>query len=462
MSTRGQWATLGLAFATACSFSPATPFDSTFTDDAGHPMTMREDGGFRDGGVRNPDDGGETDAGDPRDGGVTDLGVDRDGGFRDGGFRDGGERDSGPRDGGPIDSGVRDGGPAPLPRLSNIASPPPAPMGRFDLAMGATCTVDTGTPALGSGCPAMALSVEPVAGWSAAVISVVGGTIAGTVTVTGTRPLIIVSDSDFRIRDTATIDLSATGMTSGPGAGRDCNATHGPDGLSTGCGGGGGGHGTVGGEGGASTPAPNDETPGGATLGPSTSSRLQGGCRGGDGNPSGVGGGGGGALQISARGTLLVEGNIGVAGGGGAGGVFATVPAGGAGGGAGGTVVFEADVVQVTMDATINAQGGGGGQGATPPSAAGNGEAGQDGRDFLDTAPPGGLVVTGGAPGGNGGRQPIVSPPTDGDDAFSGGEAGGGGGGAYGRFDAYGETRCAISVTRVLANRSVSGGVGCL
>ncbi|MEQ8272310.1 MAG: hypothetical protein RMA76_22660 [Deltaproteobacteria bacterium] len=469
MRRTAQWGALCvLALAAACSFSPAEPVDSTFTEDAGHNFVPPRDGGAG-------DDAGHDDAGTGRDGGVErDAGSGRDAGdVRDAGeVRDGGPRDAGEtpdsgveRDGGaPRDGGPRDGG-VPYPRLSNITFPPPAAMGMLNVPLNATCTIDTANLILSAGCPVVALAALPVqgTGWTAAVITVDEGTIAGTVEVIGNRPLIIVSEGDFRIRDTGFVNLSATGPVAGPGAGRDCNVNHSPQGTSSGCGGGGGGHAAAGAGGGASSLEPMDQTPGGIMLGASTSSRLQGGCRGGDGNPSGAGGGGGGALQITARGRILLEGTISVAGGGGSGGEFNGVVAGGAGGGAGGTVLLEADMVQTESDAYVNAQGGGGGQGALPPSSAGNGEAGADGVDDPTTAPLGGFIPSGGAPGGDGGRRPVVGLPTDGEDAMTGGEAGGGGGGSYGRFEAFGATSCALfNVTRVLAERIVNGGTGCL
>jgi hypothetical protein len=159
---------------------------------------------------------------------------------------------------------------------------------------------------------------------------------------------------------------------------------------------------------------------------------LRGGCAGGRGakifNGQGtgtVGGRGGGAIQIAARGTITITGEIDAAGRGG--GTSSHAGEGGGGGGAGGGVLLEAP--GVTISGRVCADGGSGAQGG------GAGVAGVAGT----TSP---CIVTAGAvtsnngssAGGNGGVGGYAGAPGGGvaGAATTGGQNAGGGGGGGG------------------------------
>ncbi len=242
----------------------------------------------------------------------------------------------------------------------------------------------------------------------------------------GSRPLAILASGDVTIL--GTIDVSGVGTMPGPGA---LSSDGGGDGTHAATyddgGGGGGGMCGAGGRGGTGGSAAGGA--GGAARSPDMLVPLVGGTPGGHGSDStvgGPGGGGGGALQISALGTIDVEGTIAAGGGGGSGG--ADVGAGG-GGGSGGAILLEAPSIVLGGGGDLDAAGGGGGAGAC---SSGDGGSGDDGNVAFDSPANGGSPSTAcsstsdGAGGPSGGGDTPDGLP--GDDV--GYNAGGGGGGA--------------------------------
>lgn len=247
----------------------------------------------------------------------------------------------------------------------------------------------------------------------------------GTIKVTGTVPIALVSLSTINIA--ATIDLQGNCMSRNSGPGGSDGGTRLSDGYGPGAGGfgvgsdnncyggGGAGYGGMGGRGGS---AILDNR--GGKYGADTIPTLVGGSGGGGGggNMGGDGGGGGGAIQLVAQRRITITGGLNVGGcGGKAGGGC------GGGGGAGGAILVEAPVIDL-QSAKLAANGGGGG-------GAGNGTAGE--RASLSNQAAnggnGGMGPNGGGGGGNG--------ADDGNLNGSAGEnrsRGGGGGGAVGRM----------------------------
>jgi hypothetical protein len=232
---------------------------------------------------------------------------------------------------------------------------------------------------------------------------------------------------------------TSTGGGCGGGAGGVTNASNAGD--SGGGGGAGGGDGAKGGD--------DDEYStvlaggaGGIACIPETIEPLIGGSGGAGGGPGVItgprGGSGGGALQLTAFGSITISGVIDAGGGGGGGG--GADPNGnnagaGAGGGAGGAILLEAPSVTLTTSGILAANGGGGGAGgggttagppgqrgtrSTTPAAGGQrgNSSGGAGGAGETAAAPGGNVVDNNAGGGGGGvgriRIRASSPTIDG------------------------------------------------
>jgi len=286
---------------------------------------------------------------------------------------------------------------------------------------------DTGTGVLTSpaGEPiahsAIAIDVEGVATQlvSAEQVQMVPDAV---LTIRGSKPLILVAWDTMAIA--GQIDASSqTGF--GPGANpADCAdgltgqpGVASPDGGSGAGGGGLGGRGGDGGVGGGST----NEGNGGSFL--SSVTGLRGGCPGGDApgrsGSTARGGVGGGALALSARVTIQLNGAVHAGGAGGDGGEGG----GGAGGGAGGMLWLDAPELALSDTAVVAANGGGGGSGS---SALGEGDDGQDGRTD-GVAAVGGDADSGSGNGGGGSDD--VPDGRVGADGSSGGGGGGGGAG---------------------------------
>jgi hypothetical protein len=274
---------------------------------------------------------------------------------------------------------------------------------------------------------------------SLAVLSVRDFTVSTDVLVHGRRALVVIAVGDARL--TAVMHAEAVKRSPGPG-GSFTGMGHGGDGKSNGAadsGGGGAGHGAVGAGGGASDAASDGE---GGLGGPSYPSSLSGGSGGGTGAgvsstvvqpcPSGggysLGGAGGGALQITAKGTIDItaSGGIDAGGGGGRGGCQESASAGG-GGGSGGTIWLEAPTMRVLGKLAANGgAGGSGGRNAFLMSADG-----RDGDDAtLDLTPAAGGVSRGDGSGAGGAGGVRGSVATPGQKSTNGG----GGGGAVGHI----------------------------
>ena len=247
-----------------------------------------------------------------------------------------------------------------------------------------------------------------------------------TVTVEGTRPLVIVSDGDvaisgiLRVNPTSSVDPVCT-----INNGSDANLVN----WSTG--GGGGGFATAGGAGGIVDDPDAARAPGGSAN--DDPALLRFGCPGGagGGNLGGLGGRAGGALQIAAKTRVDVTGWITANGGGGAGGWSSAdctgdpCSTGGGGGGTGGVILIESPIIDVDPDGLICAVGGAGGSGGLGTNTS--------------PAPPGGtsITCTGGAPGelmAPGGKGGDLVPPGIGFDSTQLGKSAGGGGGSVGRI----------------------------
>jgi hypothetical protein len=252
--------------------------------------------------------------------------------------------------------------------------------------------------------------------------------IAGTVVVTGNPAVAFVSDGDVSI--TGTLDVSAKGITKGPGQTTGaCAPGIVMDNLSRGAGG--AGNNNNGAKGG-NTSGGTTGGAGGTFVTDDTLVPLFGGCVGGGvGSPSvggvSAGGGGGGAVQIVSRTVIRLTGSgiINASGGGGTGGAaLSTAAGGGGGGGSGGGILLEAP--EVLLDGSgvvLSTKGGGGGSGADFNAK------GADGGT-------GGGVAAGGmsgtyANGGSGGTLGVS--PTAGANGNGSHQAGGGGGGSAGR-----------------------------
>lgn len=346
------------------------------------------------------------------------------------------DRDAGPpRDAGAVagtDGGpLRDGGFEPMgfPFTSNFdpdTLPPAA--GDFDVHLGDTCRLITsraGPRFEGNGCDADEppfLYTTP-AGDLVVMVHVDVLDLSGTLDIDGELGALFVAQGEARLD--GVIRVSARGATPGPGAASNdrCGASR--DAIDSHSGGGGGGFGGPGGGGGRPTAAQRPGAPG-AANGNDTLIPLRGGCSGGTGAPGALatGGAGGGALQISTRGQVSLDGEIFANGGGGT----SNSNGGGGGGGSGGAVLLEGRSVDIGDDARILASGaGGGGAGATNA----------DGFDGTET----GLPAPGGAGTAPGGVGAIGAfPPGDGTNSTG---FGGGGGGGVGRLR-INATTCAV------------------
>ncbi len=260
---------------------------------------------------------------------------------------------------------------------------------------------------------------------------------ARTLTVTGTRPLFILSNHHVTID--GTLDVGAKlnvpgpgGFDSGMGPGAGKISIH-DNGTGTGyddSGAGGGSFGTAGAAGGSV-----GAFAGGAGGDPyELIDQLHGGSSGGQAgvcaNPPGAGGG---ALLLYAKDRIRISKNgvITSGGGGGAGGLYTgcvTGASAGAGGGSGGAIWLQ--TAKLEGDGTVAANGGGGG-GAGYYNA-GNGTPGENGKPSTTAVavggnPAGRVEVTAGGGGAVKNVNPsIVSPITGGN--------GGGGGGGLGRI----------------------------
>ena len=262
-----------------------------------------------------------------------------------------------------------------------------------------------------------------VASWSLSPID--------KIAVTGTIPLLVVSDGDVTIDGTIEVMTTATAAS--------CPPPPAPAHTLAGTGGSAGGFGTAGGGGGASGES-GPGIAGGPIVGNAMISPLRSGCPGAPGEaigavPGGMGGAAGGAIQISSATVVSIGGEVYADGLGGRGGMVtpaftggAAVATGGGGGGAGGAILVEAPTITVTQAGRLCAAGGGGGQGAAPMTPGGDG-----GSGTCASAPGGSSSALGGFGGAS---SSSAAPGFDGGSGIGGASpsGGGGGGGGAGRI----------------------------
>jgi hypothetical protein len=287
---------------------------------------------------------------------------------------------------------------------------------------------------------------------NAAQLEIASGAV---IAVTGSHPLVIVVHGDTTIDGTLDVSAHVNGdgtSTAGPGADdpMQCMAGIGMSGIgadgmaSTGVGGGGGagggGFGDQGGDGADGDGAGHGmHGMHGMANGSGSLQPLRGGCSGGNGGATlalgagGNAGGAGGALEITALGTITVDGSL--LGAGAGGGTPVAINGGGAGGGAGGAILLDGNVVNVSASASLCANGGGGGEGGQIGSASAPGQPGTC-SETVDAN--GGMINSDGGDGGNGGGANHTA-GTNGAGA-SAGAGGGGGGGGVGRIRARGRS----------------------
>jgi hypothetical protein len=242
-----------------------------------------------------------------------------------------------------------------------------------------------------------------------------------TVTVTGSKPLVLAATSTVTINGVLDVASHHGGITPGA-AGNDAGCDNGTAATSQGGSGGGGAGGSFGAKGGNGGGVGATAGTSGAAQVPTT---LRGGCRGQDGHEGGgvaatrgVGGNGGGAVYIIGQ-TSIVVGATGVINASGAGSTNGvTALAGGGGGGSGGLIGL--DSISVTSTGLIFANGGSGAEGS------GNAGAGSTGSDPIGAGAA--IPVTpqsgNGGDGGNGGAAP-TNTGANGGTTLDGGGAGG-------------------------------------
>jgi len=278
-------------------------------------------------------------------------------------------------------------------------------------------------------------------------------TIAGgaTLQLTGNRPVILAVYGDATIN--GSLDASATGVTPGAGGNVSCtpgNGAPGDNGVigsgTGGPGGGGGGGGAFGAASGAGGTTDDNQVSKGGVSRPAEGSAslvpLRGGCPGGQGGQgtdasTATGGAGGGAVQVSAAGTVSVGGVLSAAGGGGRNGGEGN---GGGGGGSGGAILLEGANVSLSSSAWLTANGGGGAGGN--PYANTNGTDGATGGKATDVQANGGSGDNSAGAGGKGGAQTGAAQNGANATGPYGSRGGGGGGGSVGRGAIRGVTTC--------------------
>jgi hypothetical protein len=253
-----------------------------------------------------------------------------------------------------------------------------------------------------------------------------------SLTVTGDRPLVIVSATSIDITGTLDVAGHRAGNVRGPGANIGC-ATNGTAPGANDNGGGGGAGGSfmgLGGDGGDGNSVNNNGTP--ADAAGQAPTRLRGGCSGqagGQGQGAGTGGpaGPGGGSLLLIAGTQITLGTGAVINASGGGGGAPGREGGGGGGGSGGMLVLNAPTVTAQGPAFIVANGG---SGAAGEDDAGN-TAAVPGNDPDPTMP---LVAAPGAvgPGGNGGAGATANDAAQAGQNATTNRGGGGGGGATG------------------------------
>ncbi len=281
------------------------------------------------------------------------------------------------------------------------------------------------------------------ASWTAnqpAACIVAGDTVMMNVaSVTGSRPLVIVAQTEITV--TVLLDVASRRFNGNVGAGAaasDCKPfVTNPD-APPGGGGGAGGSFMFPGANGSAGNGVFHVGGQAASANVGVPSRLQSGCPGQVGGGGQVasgakpsdGGAGGGAVYLVSAGRISIPGKIDASGAGGGGG---DVAIGGGGGGSGGMIVLFGASITTTSASVLVANGGGGGGGGSAVTT--KGMNGQDPDVMTPTvAASGGLggieLSANGADGGRGYALPIAA--TMGPNADTG--AGGGGGGGAGGY----------------------------
>lgn len=286
----------------------------------------------------------------------------------------------------------------------------------------------------------------------------------GVLRIYGQRPVIFAVQGDVLVD--GEIRAGALGPVHGAGGNADCPGNARPS--TGGCaafscgGGGGGGFATAGRDGGVGEQAGAVAGAFGNAWGSPELVPLVGGCAGASGaavdaGSRAPGGGAGGALQISATGSITVNDRVSSVGGGGRG-ALADTGGGGGGAGSGGALLFEAATFTLANGAWLSCNGGGGGEGADNNDPA---EAGADGDDNSTTAANGGDSSANN--GGNGGDGATSSAQaTNGANGASTTEHGGGGGGGAGlgrlRLNVAGSCTRPGDITAAATFRTPDGG----
>jgi hypothetical protein len=304
----------------------------------------------------------------------------------------------------------------------------------IDLAMSGTYRYDTDngtlTDPMGSLVPHQSEVIDQ-GGTFARLVSIESLKLRSPATLRGQGglPLIIASWNEIEIEGTIDFD-SLRGASPGAGANPiQCEtggAQRGENDTSGGAGGGGGGFGGDGGDGGDGDGDNTLSTGGSGGIGLGQAPTIvRGGCPGAAGgdvlSPAAPSSNGGGAIQLTARTTLVVSGSIFAGGAGGLGGPQNS-RCGGTGGGSGGFIGLQAPTIALTDNAQLTANGGGGGEGT---SSARTGVAGENGRHDSQQASGGGNNTEFGTDGGNGGADQTPN----GETVIGALESGGGGGG---------------------------------
>jgi hypothetical protein len=260
-------------------------------------------------------------------------------------------------------------------------------------------------------------------------------TIGDTLTVIGSRALVLVATDSLTV--SGALDVSSTGggrRGAGANQGNCANPSVGADDTGGAGGGGGAGLGTVGGTGG--TGDLNDNGPpagqgrgGVAGAAGEALTVLRGGCRGGDGGAGDMqhrspGGDGGGAVYLIAGNAIHISGDVFTSGaGGGATAGALGAEQGGGGGGAGGMIGLDAPSLEILGRVVANGGAGGGGGGIV------GGSPGGDGTTTNWNAPATAGVGGGSIPGGNGAPGTAIGATGNVDGSSNDGGAGGGAGG---------------------------------
>ncbi len=356
---------------------------------------------------------------------------------------DGDDRDARDnRDGAPLD--------APVDSLALDASEPPdAPPGSFVVdhlgivdpaRLQGTLVIDTPTNVSSL---SLVAAVQTAAGGQISVLYFDKLIVNTRFTIDGNKPVLLVGN-EIIVNANGGINAGADGIVAiagggdfnargagGGGSGKSENGGAGSD-----SGGGGGGFGTAGALGGTVNQGTVAAGTAGLMYGTPQMRTLIGGSAGGDsacGNNIARGGAGGGALQLTGRISIILNGPVTAGGGGGAAGKMCDGDYdSGAGGGSGGVIFIQSPRFILSGEGGLYANGGGGGAGAqnvTPFF----GTPGQNGAISITPAA-GGLAVNAQLDrnGGAGGVQGVA--PGNGGN----GNNAGGGGGAVGRIVIHG------------------------